>query len=91
MNAELNADKRVDPLESQVDRLRDSLPPGTVIIGGDGDPRPAEFLQALAEDLGCDATIISGDGHEPWLEKPAEFAAVFRAAVDSDSPITAPP
>lgn len=88
MNAELTADKRVDPLESQVDRLREILPAGTTIIGGEGDPRPAAFLHALAEDLGCDVHIISGAGHEPWLEKPAEFAALFRAAVDPRSSST---
>jgi proline iminopeptidase len=81
MNAQLNADKRVVPLESQVDRLRDRLPPRTVLIGGDGDPRPAAFLRALAHDLGRDVTIISGAGHEPWLEKPAEFRAALRSAL----------
>ena len=72
---------RADPLESQVGRLRDNLPPRTVIIGGDGDPRPAVFLQELANELGCEISIVSGAGHEPWLEKPAEFAATFRATV----------
>ena len=81
MNTELNADKRVDPLEVEVDRLRDRLPPSTVIIGGEGDPRPATFLQALGNDLGCDVSIIACAGHEPWLERPVEFAAVFRGAV----------
>jgi proline iminopeptidase len=83
MNTELNADKRVDPLEAQIDRLRDSLPPSTVIIGVEGDPRPATFLQALGTELGRDVSIIVGAGHEPWLERPAEFTAVFRAAVRS--------
>ena len=81
MNTELNADKRVDPLEAQVDRLCEALPPTTVILGGEGDPRPAAFLQTLGNDLRRDVSIIAGAGHEPWLEQPAEFAAVFRAAV----------
>ena len=81
MNAQLNADKRVTPLESQVERLRLLLPPGTTIIGGDGDPRPAPFLRSLAGRLGCDVTIIADAGHEPWLEKPADFSRAFRAAI----------
>lgn len=81
MNAQLNADKRVDPLESHVKQLRDSLPPGTVIIGGEGDPRPAAFLHALSDRLGCNVTIISDAGHEPWLEKPGEFQTALRAAL----------
>lgn len=81
MNAQLNADKRVDPLESHVNQLRDSLPPGTVIIGGEGDPRPAAFLHALSDRLGCNVTIISDAGHEPWLEKPGEFQTALRAAL----------
>ena len=43
------------------------------------------FLQELADDLGRDVSIIGGAGHEPWLEKPAEFAAVFRAVVQTVS------
>jgi proline iminopeptidase len=83
MNTELNADKRVDPLEVQIDRLRKSLPPSTVTIGGEGDPRPATFLLALGTELGREVSIIAGAGHEPWLERPAEFRPVFRAAVRS--------
>lgn len=81
MNAQLNADKRVTPLESQIERLRRLLPASTVIIGGEGDPRPAPFLRILGESLGCDVTIISDAGHEPWLEKPPKFATAFRAAI----------
>lgn len=88
MNAQLNADKGVEPLESQVQRLRTVLPPGTVIIGGDGDPRPSPFLRDLADRLGCDVTIIAGAGHEPWLERPAEFRTALRSAVRAN---TAPP
>ena len=83
MNIELNADKRVDPLEADVVRLRDRLPPSTAIIGGEGDPRPATYLRALGSELGRDVSIIAGAGHEPWLEQPAEFATVFRAAVSN--------
>ena len=81
MNAQLNVDKRVAPLESQIEQLRTLLPSSTVIIGGAGDPRPASFLRPLGKRLGCDVTVIPDAGHEPWLEKPAEFATAFRAAI----------
>ena len=81
MDAQLNADKRVAPLESHIERLRTLLPSSAVIIGGAGDPRPAPFLRTLGKRLGCNVTIIPDAGHEPWLEKPAEFATAFRAAI----------
>lgn len=81
MNAQLNTDKRQVPLESQVERLRALMPPATVIIGGDGDPRPASFLHDLADRLGCDVTIIPGAGHEPWLEQPTAFRTALISAL----------
>lgn len=85
MNSQLNADKRIDPLESQIARLQALLPPGVTIIGGEGDPRPTQFLCDLADRLGCGVAIIGGAGHEPWLEKPAEFEAAFRAAIQGNA------
>lgn len=82
MNAQLNADKRTDPLEANVDRLRELLPVGAAIIGGEGDPRPADFLRQLASRVDCDVTIIHGAGHDPWLEKPDQFRSAFRDAVE---------
>lgn len=81
MNAQLNADKRVDPLEVNLDRLRELLPAGAAIIGGEGDPRPASFLRQLASRLDCDVTIIPGAGHDPWMEEPAQFRSALRDAV----------
>jgi proline iminopeptidase len=81
MNRQLNADKRVVPLESQVEQLQAVLPPGTTIIGGDGDPRPASFLRDIAARLNCNVTIISSAGHEPWLEQPEAFRTAFRSAL----------
>lgn len=81
MNRQLNADKRVEPLESQVGRLRAVLPADSVIIGGQGDPRPASLLRVVADRLGCDVTILPGAGHEPWLERSAEFRAALRGAI----------
>lgn len=81
MNAQVNADKRTDPLENTIDLLREVLPVGSSIIGGAEDPRPAASLRRLAVELGCDVTIIPGAGHHPWMERPAEFGAVLRAAV----------
>jgi pimeloyl-ACP methyl ester carboxylesterase len=81
MNAQLNADKKVDPLESRVDDLRAVLPARTVIIGGAGDSRPAGALRRLGSRLGCEVVIIPDAGHDPWLEAPGEFRAAFRAAV----------
>jgi len=82
MNAQLNAAKKADPLEARLDELRDRLPPGAVIIGGDGDPRPADALRRLGTRLGCEVVVLPGAGHHPWLETPDRFAAVLRAALD---------
>ncbi len=87
MNAQLNADKRVVPLERQVAELRDHLPMGTSIIGGLGDPRPADLLEVAADHLGCRVTLIPSAGHEPWLEQPTEFRTALRTAVTT---ITSP-
>ena len=81
MNSQLNADKKIDPLESHVDELRKRLPPGAMIIGGAGDSRPAEALRRLGIRLGGEVTIVPNAGHFPWLEAPDRFGAVFRAAV----------
>jgi len=81
MNAQLNTAKKADPLESHVDELRERLPAGAVIIGGAGDSRPAEALRRLGARLRCDVVVLPGAGHHPWLEAPAEFRAVLRAAV----------
>lgn len=81
MNRQLNANKRVVPLESQVDQLRAVIPPGTTIIGGDGDPRPAAFLRDIAARLNCNVTIISSAGHEPWLEQPEAFQTALTSAL----------
>jgi proline iminopeptidase len=82
MNAELNAAKKSDPLESHVDELRGLLPPGAVIIGGAGDSRPADALRRLGARLNCEVIIIPDSGHEPWLEAPDLFAAALRAAAN---------
>jgi proline iminopeptidase len=81
MNAQLNAAKKADPLESRVDELRELLPPGAVIVGGAGDTRPADALRHLGARLNCEVIIIPDAGHEPWLEAPDQFGAVLRAAV----------
>ncbi len=81
MNAQLNALKKVDPLESRVDELRELLPPGTVIIGGAGDSRPAAALRRLGARLDCEVVIIPDAGHDPWLEAPDQFSAAPRTAV----------
>ena len=81
MNAQLNAAKKADPLESRVDELRELLPPGAIIIGGAGDTRPAAALRRLGARLNCEVTIIPNAGHEPWLEAPGRFARALRAAV----------
>lgn len=82
MNTQLNADKKVVPLESRVDRIRECLPPGAVIIGGEGDSRPAASLRHLGGVVGCEVIIIPGVGHDPWLEEPDQFGAVLRIAVE---------
>lgn len=81
MNAQLNAAKKVDPLESHVDEIREQLPAGSVIIGGEGDSRPAAALQRLGARISCEVVIIPDAGHDPWLEAPDQFGAALRAAV----------
>jgi pimeloyl-ACP methyl ester carboxylesterase len=82
MNAQLNAARKTGPLESRVDELRELLPPGAVIIGGAGDPRPAAALRRLGARLSCEVIIIPDAGHNPWLDAPGQFSAAFRAAVN---------
>jgi pimeloyl-ACP methyl ester carboxylesterase len=80
MNRQLGMAGRADPLESHLDELR--LPPGTVIIGGGGDSRPARFLRSLGRRLGCRVVIIEGAGHSPWLEAPSRFRRELEQALD---------
>lgn len=87
--ARLEADKRVTPLEGRVEHLRVQLSPGSLLIGGEGDPRPAQSLRLLADRLGCDITIISQAGHHPWLEQPDQFRTALRAGLAAWP--TAPP
>ncbi|HEY1641428.1 MAG TPA: alpha/beta hydrolase [Streptosporangiaceae bacterium] len=82
MNAQLNAAKKADPLESHVDELRERLPPGAVIIGGAGDTRPADALRRLGARLNCEVVIVPDAGHDPWLEAPGHFGAALCAAVE---------
>lgn len=82
MNAQLNAAKKVDPLESHVEELREHLPLDAVIIGGAGDSRPAAALRRLGERIGCEVIIIADAGHDPWLEAPDQFSTALRAAVE---------
>jgi pimeloyl-ACP methyl ester carboxylesterase len=82
MNAQLSRAEKADPLESHVDELREHLPPGAVIIGGAGDPRPADALRRLGASLNCEVVIIPDAGHDPWLEAPDRFGAVLRASVE---------
>lgn len=82
MNAQLNAVKKTDPLESRVDELRALVPPGTVIIGGAGDTRPAAALRRLGARLRCEVVIIPDAGHEPWLEAPGQFTAALRTSTE---------
>lgn len=82
MNRQLNAAKKVEPLESQLTELHGRLPRGTVIIGGEADPRPAAALERLGERLECEVVVITGAGHHPWLEAPDEFASALRTALE---------
>jgi pimeloyl-ACP methyl ester carboxylesterase len=81
MNTQLNAAKKIDPLESHVDELRERMPPGSVLIGGAGDTRPATALRRLGAQLNCEVIIIPDAGHDPWREAPAQFGATLRRAV----------
>ncbi len=82
MNTQLNAAKKADPLESHVDELRELLPRSAVIIGGEGDSRPAAALRRLGARLNCEVIIIPDAGHDPWLEAPDHFGAALRTAVE---------
>jgi pimeloyl-ACP methyl ester carboxylesterase len=85
MNRQVNAGKNADPLDSHVDELRDRLPPGAVIIGGEGDSRPAAALRRFGALVDREVIIIPDAGHEPWREAPERFARAFRAAVEQQT------
>ncbi|MEV4636217.1 alpha/beta hydrolase [Actinoplanes sp. NPDC049548] len=81
MNAQLSAATKADPLEAHVPELRELLPAGSMIIGGEGDSRPADALRRLGASLDCEVVIIPNAGHFPWREAPDQFRTSFRAAV----------
>lgn len=85
MNTQVNAAKNADSVDSHVDELRDYLPPGTVIIGGAGDSRPAAARRRFGALVNCEVIIIPDAGHEPWREAPQLFAAAFRATVKNQT------
>ncbi|TDE47877.1 alpha/beta hydrolase [Nonomuraea mesophila] len=85
MNAQLNAAAKADPLEAHVDKLRERLPSGAVIIGGAGDSRPADALRRLGTRLDCEVVIVPDAGHFPWLESPDRFGTALRAAVEEQN------
>ncbi len=82
MNSQLSADKKADPLDARIDELRDVLPSGSMIIGGAGDPRPADELTRLGTRLECDVVILPETGHFPWLEAPGRCRSLLRSAVE---------
>lgn len=88
MNTQLNTAKKTSPLEPRVDELRELLPPGTVIIGGAGDTRPAAALRRAGARLHCEVIIIPDAGHEPWLEAPDQFTTAFLATAEKQTRIT---
>lgn len=81
MNAQISIDRRLWPLEDRVEDLKAVAPEVTVVIGGAGDPRPADALDRLGRQLGRPAVIIPDAGHEPWLEQPDVFRRELRSAV----------
>lgn len=82
MNSQLNAAKKLDPLETHLDDLRLKTPADSVIIGGAGDSRPADALVRHGARVDCDVVIIDDAGHNPWLEAPEEFSSALRDAVE---------
>ncbi|MEE2057261.1 alpha/beta fold hydrolase [Rhodococcus artemisiae] len=82
MNSQLSVDKKADPLDARLDELREVLPSGSMIIGGAGDPRPADELTRLGTRLDCDVAILPEAGHFPWLEAPGRFRSLLRSAVE---------
>jgi proline iminopeptidase len=51
-------------------------------IHGDGDPRPASFVEKLAaHPPNHTFHLIPGAGHSPWRERPEELRNVLRHGV----------
>ncbi|TWG09421.1 pimeloyl-ACP methyl ester carboxylesterase [Actinoplanes teichomyceticus] len=65
MNSQLNAATRADPLDAHVDELAARLPPGSMIVGGSGDSRPADALRRTGARLGCAVVIVRATRFRP--------------------------
>ena len=82
LNRTLNDDgKRVleDPaFREAVARLRTP----TLVIHGEGDPRPARPAERLASELGAAFIAIPDAGHLPWVEQPERVAAALNSFLD---------
>lgn len=80
-NRALNAEVDGEPESLQRNRCRAVRCP-TLVIHGDGDPRPtwsAAEVAALVPD--AELVVIPGAGHDPWRERPEEFRAHLRTFV----------
>jgi proline iminopeptidase len=81
MNRQISVERLHAPLEDRLEDLAAAVPATTVIIGGAGDPRPADALVRLGQQLARPTVMIPDAGHEPWLEQPDLFAQEFRSAI----------
>lgn len=79
-NRELGADaNRAMENEAFAQRLA-QLDVPTLVIHGDGDPRPAKYAAKVAELIpGAELLLLPGIGHYPRFEAPGPFNATVRA------------
>jgi proline iminopeptidase len=80
-NNALVADMRSWP-DDYLARLAASLECPATFIHGEGDPRPASAVRALAEDHAFE--LIPGAGHSPWREQPELVRSLLRRTVSGE-------
>ncbi|MFC6155368.1 alpha/beta fold hydrolase [Kribbella jiaozuonensis] len=80
-NSALSADMRSWPDDYALG-LAASLECPVTFIHGEGDPRPASAVRALAGDHAFE--LIPAAGHSPWLEQPELFRGLLRRIVSGE-------
>jgi len=63
------------------------LPMPVLLLHGEGDPRPARYVEALAAQLAhAQLHLIPEAGHYPWIEQPERVKAPLRAFIEHLEP-----
>jgi proline iminopeptidase len=80
-NAQLNAETKTWDEDSLIARC-ELLDVPALIMHGERDPRPAWAVNSLAAALPrSELRVVSGAGHQPWVEAPAEVTRHVEAFI----------